>query len=140
MLCYVSLIFSEGDVIQISDEQMGEIRAIASTFENLKCVECAQAIQDYLLSQGIPAKRIKLYTGDAIEWDSRIYDDSVPGDAISLNGRQEGIAIVINGIETVFDNHHPDGLPRDEWMGNLQFHSKILYGYQFQVTEEDLTK
>lgn len=123
------------DVIEMDDEQMLEIGAIASTFENLKCVECAQAIQDYLVSQGIPGKRIKLYTGDAIEWDSLIYDDSVPGEAISLNGPHEGIAIIINGVETIFDNYHPDGLPRDEWMANLQFHSKIFYGTQFQVTE-----
>ncbi|HAX75462.1 MAG TPA: hypothetical protein DCY88_06460 [Cyanobacteria bacterium UBA11372] len=42
-----------------------EILAIASTFEN---IECAQAIQDYLVSQGIPGKQLKLYTGNAIEW------------------------------------------------------------------------
>ena len=117
------------------DDQFLRLREIASTFENLKCVECAGAIQDYLVSQGIPGKRIKLYTGDAIEWDSVIYDDSVPGEAISLNGRHEGIAIIINEVETIFDHHHPNGLPRDEWMANLQFHSKIFYGTQFQVTE-----
>ena len=89
-----------------------------------------------MLSQYIRGKRIKLYTGDAASWDSRIYDDSVPGDAISVNGRHEGIAIVINGIETVFDNHHPEGIPKNEWISNLQFHSKILFFQQFQVTEE----
>ncbi|MCL1464586.1 hypothetical protein LAY41_09105 [Argonema galeatum A003/A1] len=90
---------------------MLQVGARASTYENLKCVECARAIKDYLLSQDIRGKRVKLYTGDAASWDSRIYDDSIPGDAISVNGRHEGIAIVINGIETVFDNHHHDGIP-----------------------------
>lgn len=122
--------------IAIRVEQVMVVRAIASTYENLKCVECAQAIQDYLISQGIRGKRIKLYTGDSTRWDSRIYDDIVPGEAISVNGRHQGIAIVINRIETVFDNHHPNGIPRNEWMANLQFHSKILFENQFQVTEE----
>lgn len=44
--------------------------------------------------------------------DSYIYDDSVPGDAISMNGRHEGISILINEIEMVFDNHHPNGIPK----------------------------
>ncbi|MCL1469254.1 hypothetical protein LAY57_01050 [Argonema antarcticum A004/B2] len=113
-----------------------ELSAIASNYENLKCVECASAIENYLSSQGIHGKRIKLYTGDGASWDSRIYDDSVPGDAISVNGRHEGITIAIDGIETVFDNHHPEGIPKNEWLANLQFHSKILFGQQFQVIEE----
>jgi hypothetical protein len=66
-----------------------------------------------LISQGIHGKRIKLYNGYGRGRNSGIYDDSVPGDAISENGRHEGIAMVINSIETIFDNHHPDGLTRD---------------------------
>ena len=58
------------------------------------------------------------------------------GEAISENGRHEGIAIVINASEIVFDNHHPNGIPRDEWLLNLQFHDKIFKGKQFQITEE----
>jgi len=42
--------------------------------------------------------------------------DSVPGEAISVNGRHEGIAIVINNIEIIFGNHHPDGLNREHLM------------------------
>lgn len=122
----------------MDDEQILEIRAIASTFKNLKCVECAQAIQDYLVSQGISGKRIKLYTGTTLGRDSYIYDDSVSsGEAISVNGRHEAIAIIINQVEIVFDNHHPDGLPRNEWMANLLFCSKLYYGEDFEVTEED---
>jgi hypothetical protein len=112
------------------------LRAIATQYENLKCVECASAIADYLISQSIHGKRIKLYTGDGASWDSRIYDDSISGDAISVNGRHEGIVIAIDCIETVFDNHHPEGIPKNEWLANLQFHSKILFGQQFQITEE----
>lgn len=123
---------------EISPEQILQIKAIVDRYENLKCVECAQAIRDYLISQGIQGKRIKLYTGEAIGWNSNIYDDSVPGEAISVNGRHEAIAIFLNNVEIVFDNHHPNGLPRDEWMANLQFHDKIFNNQQFQTKEEDI--
>ncbi|MEO6859957.1 MAG: papain fold toxin domain-containing protein [Microcoleus sp.] len=122
---------------EITAEQILEIKAIVDRYENFKCVECASNIKDYLTSQGIHGKRIKLYTGEAIGWNGNIYDDSVPGEAISVNGRHEGIAIVINNVETVFDNHHSDGLPRDEWIANLQFHDKILNNKQFQTKEEE---
>jgi hypothetical protein len=122
---------------EISAEQILQVKGIIDRYENLKCVECAQEIRNYLISQGIRGKRIKLYTGEAIGWNSNIYDDSVPGEAISVNGRHEAIAIFLNNVETVFDNHHADGLPRDEWMANLQFHDKILNNRQFQTKEEE---
>ncbi|MEG5060556.1 papain fold toxin domain-containing protein [Microcoleus sp. A2-C5] len=124
-------------MIEITAEQILQIKAIVDRYENFKCVECATNIKDYLISQGIHGKRIKLYTGEAIGWNGNIYDDSVPGEAISVNGRHEGIAIVINNVETVFDNHHSDGLTRDEWIANLQFHDKILNNKQFQTKEEE---
>jgi len=89
-----------------------------------------------LLSQDIRGKRIKLYTSSGTNRNRFIYDDSVPREAISENGRYEGIAIVINATEIVFDNHHPDGIPRDEWIANLQFFGKIHNQQQFQITEE----
>ena len=124
-------------IIEIRAEQLWQLREIASSFDNFYCVECAQALKDYLINQEIHGKRIKLYTGSAIKPNNYIYDDSVSREAISENGRHEGILIVINGVEMVFDNHHPNGLPRDEWMANLQFHNKIFYGRQFQITEEE---
>ena len=90
-----------------------------------------------MLSQDIRGKRIKLFTGTTIGRSSYIYDDSVPGDPISSNGRHEGIAIFINAVEIVFDNHHHDGITRSEWMNNLLFYGKLHYGEQFQVTEEE---
>lgn len=113
------------------------MRAIASTYKNLKCVECALTLKDYLLSQGIHGKRIKLYTGEATGPNCFIFDDSIPTEAISVNGRHEGIAVTINGVEMIFDNHHPDGIPRNEWMANLLFQGKLHFNQQFQVTEEE---
>jgi hypothetical protein len=101
----------------------------------LQCFECAQSIQDYLISQGIRGKRIQLYTGDSVGRDSYIYDDSVGGEAISANGYHVGIAVERGGQEIVFDNHHPDGVLREQWMGNLVFPGRLFYGQYFQVTE-----
>ncbi|OUL26905.1 hypothetical protein BV372_26130 [Nostoc sp. T09] len=121
----------------ISIDQIYQIKKIIRKYKNLECIECAQAIQDYLTLQGIPGKRIKLYTGSAIGRNSYIYDESVSGDAISLNGRHQGIAIIINEVEMIFDNHHPDGLLREHWLANLVFYNKLYSGQQFQVTEEN---
>ena len=48
---------------EITAEQILQIKAIVDRYENFKCVECASNIKDYLTNQGIPGKRIKLYTG-----------------------------------------------------------------------------
>jgi rRNA processing protein Krr1/Pno1 len=122
---------------QISVEQILQIRAIVSGYKNFMCVECAEAIKDYLIAQGIKGKHLKLYTGAATGANCYIYDDSIPGEAISVNGHHEGITIVINNIEMVFDNHHPDGVPRNEWMENLLFQGKIHYGQYFELREEE---
>jgi hypothetical protein len=37
----------------------------------------------------------------------------------------------------VFDNHHPYGIPKEEWIENLQFYGKIHYYQKFDITEED---
>ena len=65
-----------------------------------------------------------------------IYDDSM-GLAISENGSHEGVAVVIEGVEIVFDNHHPNGISRDEWLANLQFHDQLWAGKSFEITEEE---
>lgn len=120
----------------ISVEQIYQLKEIIRNYKNLECVECAQNIQDYLISQGVQGKRIKLYTGSAIGRNSYIYDESVSGDAISVNGRHQAIAIIIDELEMIFDNHHPDGITREQWLANLLFYNKLYHGQQFQVTEE----
>jgi hypothetical protein len=91
----------------ISSEQIRQIKAIIDDYENFQCVETAQAIQEYLVSQNIKGKRIKIYTGTAMGWDANIYDDLL-GYAISVNGRHEGVSIIVNGLEIVYDNLHPN--------------------------------
>ena len=105
--------FLEVNIISINREQIRQIQAIFSDYENFQCLESAQAVQEYLINQGIKGKRIKIYTGTAMGWDANIYDDLL-GSAISVNGRHEGISITINGVDIVYDNLHPKGLPRNQ--------------------------
>ena len=88
-----------------------------------------------MISQGIKGKRIKIYTGTAMGWDANIYDDLL-GYAISMNGHHEGISIIISEVEIVYDNLHPEGLTRNQWLDNLQFDSKLYLGKEFEITEE----
>jgi len=124
--------------IGIRPEQIRQLTTIISSYENFQCVECAQAIKNYLISYSIRGKHVKLYT--ATGQDDRnnyIYDDSVPVEAISENGRHEAITILVDNMEIVFDNHHPNGIFRDAWMANLQFFGKIHLGQEFEITEEE---
>lgn len=87
------------------------------------------------MNQGIQGKRIQLYTGDSSGRDSYIYDDSVGGDAISTNGYHVGVAVVINGQTTLFDNHHTEGVSEDAWIANLVFPGRLYFNRSFQITE-----
>lgn len=123
-------------MVKISIQQIDTLKEIISKYKNLECVECAQAIQNYLISQKIPGKRIKIYTGSAMGRNSYIYDETVSQDAISVNGRHQGIEIIIDEVEMIFDNHHPDGITKAEWLTNLLFYNKLYHGQKFQITEE----
>jgi hypothetical protein len=89
-------------------------------------------MKKYLKSQKIPGKHIKLYTGSQLDRNAGIWDDSV-GLRISENGRHEGIAIDMGGVEMVFDNHHPNGVPKEEWLKSLVFDAKIFEGREFII-------
>jgi large repetitive protein len=114
---------------------LSRIADISNQYENYKCVECAKAMKTYLKSQKIPGKHIKLNTRSQSGLDGGIWDDSI-GMQIADNGRHEGIAIDIGGVEMVFDNHHPNGIPKEEWLQNLVFHSKITEGIEFLIDEK----
>ncbi|MGK7930412.1 MAG: papain fold toxin domain-containing protein [Microcystaceae cyanobacterium] len=111
------------------------MQAIASNYKNFECVECANALQNYLISQNIAGKRIKLYTGTAVGWDANIYDD-LRQETIALNGRHEGIEVIIEEVAIIYDNLHPEGLPKTQWLDNLQFDGKLYLDRSFQITEQ----
>ncbi|MEH2457012.1 papain fold toxin domain-containing protein [Nostoc sp.] len=120
---------------KVTPEVLQDIRDIVSNHPNEFCVECAAEIETYLREQGIHGERIILDAVKIVRQDSNIYDDSLPPGApdgiISTNGHHEGIAIKINGEEKVFDNHHPEGLPSQQWMNNLTYHSKVFGSSDF---------
>ena len=112
-----------------------QIVKIASTFGVFDCIPCSRAIKQLLVERGISGKQIELDTGSQDPIYGRIYDDSV-GQLITTTGHHEGIAVDIDGEEIVFDNLHPEGLPRIIWRQNL--YSPILeVGREFQITEID---
>ncbi|NJP09990.1 MAG: hypothetical protein HC866_11345 [Leptolyngbyaceae cyanobacterium RU_5_1] len=120
-------------MVSRSDSVLRQITDIARGFGVFDCIPCARAIKEFLIEQGVDGKHIKLDTGSQDPLYGRVYDDSV-GELIATTGHHEGIAVVVDGQEIVFDNVHPEGITRSAWMQNL--HSPLLdIGGTFQVTE-----
>jgi hypothetical protein len=112
-----------------------EIEEIASQFKLFECIACAEAVKQFLVEQGIHGKHIKLFTGSTEEPFSNIYHE-VLQENILVNGRPEAIAVNVNNEELIFDNIHPHGISRDEWLDNL--YSPVTdMGINFQITELD---
>jgi len=121
----------------LTPKQQEAIKQIIAPYNNLQCVQCASAIKNYLITQGIKGKVIKINTGAELDFrNSFLYDDSVPGDAISETGYHEGVIVIIDGLEIVFDNHHPQGLPKVQWLLNFQVFGKIHLGQPLIIEEE----
>jgi hypothetical protein len=110
-----------------------QITAIASRFRLFECVDCAAAIQQFLIAQNISGKSIRLFTGSTKEPFCNIYHDLLQQN-ISTNGRHEAISVTIDGQELIFDNIHPTGIPKVDWINNLYSPIQDL-GATFQVTE-----
>ena len=51
--------------------------------------------------------------------------------------RQFSMLTYLDGIEIVFDNHHPQGVAKVEWLANFQFFGKIHLGQELIVIEEN---
>lgn len=99
----------------IIPELHNQITAIASQFKLFECVPCAATIREFLVNQNISGKLIQLSTGSSSTSYDNIWDDSI-GQIISSNGKHEAIAVEIDGQELIFDNVHPEGIPRLDWM------------------------
>lgn len=111
------------------------ITALANCFRLFECVECATAIRQLLISQNIPGKSISLSTGITKEPFCNIYHDRLQ-ENISTNGRHEAIAVQINGQELIFDNIHPTGISRVDWINNLYSPIQDLGG-DFEIKETE---
>ncbi len=115
------------------DELHQQITSIASSFKVFECEVCAQAIQAFLIYQGISCKLIKLYTGREKGKYGNIYHDKLQRN-IATNGRHQGVAIELNGVKLIFDNLHPQGITRQEWLNNF-YCIAIDLGSGFEITE-----
>lgn len=112
-----------------------QITAIANRFHLFECVECAAAIQQFLVAQNISGKSIRLFTGNTKEPFCNIYHERLQ-ENISTNGRHEAVAVEIDGQELIFDNIHPNGISRVDWINNLYCPIQDL-GATFQITETE---
>jgi phosphopantetheinyl transferase len=119
-----------------SSELRQQIERIARGFELFECVQCAQAIRQFLREKGITGKQIQLSTGSGRKPYCNIYHEDLK-ENISQNGRHAAIAVVIDGEEVIFDNIHPQGISRRAWLSKLYSPIKDL-GRDFQVRESDV--
>ena len=100
------------------DEILKELQQIVSGYCVFQCIECADAVQGFLMSQGISGKRIKLDLGFRnLPW-SVIYDLK-RNQQIATNGLHEGIVVWVKGEEIVFDNIATLGVNKAQWLINL---------------------
>lgn len=118
-------------------EQSNNISRITDRFSNLECIDCARAIQNYAVENGILGTKIKLKTPKG-EGNDLIVDDSISSDeAISENGKHEGVEFInSNGEKVVFDNNHRIPVPTEQWIDNLFFRG-MIYGQEFEINRED---
>ncbi len=110
-----------------------QIAAIAHCFHRFECVDCAAAIRSFLVARSLSGRQISLFTGSTIEPFCNIYHDRLQQN-ISVNGKHEAIAIEIDGQELIFDNIHPEGILRVDWINSFYCPIQDLGG-SFQITE-----
>jgi len=109
-----------------------ELTELAQTFAIFECVECADCLRDFLRSRGISCQQIELFSGSVQDPFCNIYHDGL-GCNISINGRHVGIQVLIDDINLIFDNLHPEGIPRVEWINSFYCPIQDLGG-SFQIT------
>lgn len=112
-----------------------QISEIAGAFPLFECIQCANAIQTFLIENGIAGKRLQLFTGSNEEPYCNIYHEVLQQN-ISTNGIHEAIAVKVAQEELIFDNIHPQGIFREAWLKNLYCAAQD-FGGNFQVTEID---
>jgi hypothetical protein len=118
-----------------NDSIYSQLSAIAKKFQIFECVACAIAMRQFLVAQNIAGKQISLYTGSTEDPFCNIYHENLQ-ENISINGRHEAIAVEIDGEELMFDNIHPEGISRVDWINNL-YCPVLDLGGNFQITETE---
>jgi Papain fold toxin 2 len=118
------------------DEIREDIAKIASRYGVFQCVECSEAIKEFLTVRNLHGKQIKLdLERQDLPW-SVIYDLRRQ-QQIATNGYHQGISITIDEQEIVFDNIDCSGVNRQEWLQNLTSPTLELGMGSFKVIEEE---
>lgn len=105
-----------------------EISRIVTQFSILECDKCATAVMQWLNSNHIPGKILKLKT-------KRRADFYIISDRISSNESitENGIHYGVEVFGKVFDNLSSEGLYRENWLNDFHCRSG-----QFTLEELDL--
>ncbi|CAD5950509.1 hypothetical protein NO108_02895 [Planktothrix rubescens] len=118
------------------DDIRQQIAKIASRYGVFQCIDCSQAIKEFLIARNLNGKKKKLDLGrQDLPW-AVIYDLRRQ-QQISTNGYHEGISITINREEIIFDNIDHSGVNRQEWLQNLTSPTLELGMGSFQIIEEE---
>lgn len=118
------------------DDIRQQIAKIASRYGVFQCIDCSQAIKEFLIARNLNGKKIKLDLGrQDLPW-AVIYDLRRQ-QQISTTGYHEGISITINREEIIFDNIDHSGVNRQEWLQNLTSPTLELGMGSFQIIEEE---
>ena len=126
--------------MSLESENFSEIRQrvieIASCYGLFQCVECSSAIRNFLISQNVRAKLIKLdLERQDLPW-SVIYDLR-RSQQIATNGYHEAVSLIIEDQEIVFDNIDHNGVLKKEWLENLTSPTIELGLGNFKIKEEE---
>ncbi len=118
------------------DDIRQQIAKIASRYGVFQCIDCSQAIKEFLIARNLNGKKIKLDLGrQDLPW-AVIYDLRRQ-QQISTTGYHEGISITIDREEIIFDNIDHSGVNRQEWLQNLTSPTLELGMGIFQIIEEE---
>jgi len=118
------------------DDIRQQIAKIASRYGVFQCIDCSQALKEFLIARNLNGKKIKLDLGrQDLPW-AVIYDLRRQ-QQIATNGYHEGISITIDREEIIFDNIDHSGVNRQEWLQNLTSPTLELGMGSFQIIEEE---
>jgi RHS repeat-associated protein len=95
------------------------VGGIAQRFRVGQCDDCATAIAVELQRRGISGTRIRIETISNVGREGTIYSKTAE-DIIATNGYHEAVVVKINGVDMVFDNIHPQGIPKTQWFDDLE--------------------
>ena len=109
------------------------LKAIAEQYKIFECVPCSEALRQFLVAHNISGKQISLFTGSTEDPFCNIYHEELQKN-ISINGRHVAIAILVEEQEIVFDNIHPGGIIKTQWLDNFYCPIQDLGG-QFEIAE-----